>query len=274
MERNITIKSANVALSAVIHYPEAWNGEEQQRRFPLIVICHGFVGNRIGTNRLFVKAARYFSKQGFMVLRFDYAGCGESEGDYGSSGFDALIHQTRHVLDYALDIEGLSHERVIVLGHSLGGAVALATAAIDKRIKTLVLWAPVAHPFSDIIRITGKEVYEQAVIEGSADYLGYSFTSSFFESLSEHQPLREVKHISGDILLVHGTSDDVVPVDYSFLYQKLFWTRHDGQCDKEIIFQGDHTFSSGLSTTIAFDTTAHWLDNLEKRKRDWNGWMI
>lgn len=274
MERNITIRSADVELAAVIHYPEAWDGEQRQQRFPLIVICHGFIGNRIGTNRLFVKAARYFSKQGYMVLRFDYAGCGESGGDYGSSGFDAFIHQTRHVLDYALDIDGLNHERVIVLGHSLGGAVALATAAIDKRIKTLVLWAPVAHPFSDIIKITGKEVYDQAVIEGSVDYLGYSFTPSFFESLSQHQPLRDVKHISGDVLLVHGTSDETIPVDYSFLYQKLFWTRHDGQCDKEIIFQGDHTFSSDASTMFAFETTAQWLDNLEKRRRDWNGWMI
>ncbi|MBJ6362262.1 alpha/beta hydrolase [Paenibacillus sp. GCM10012307] len=274
MERTITIKSGQWNLAATLHYPEATDNSHNRERYPIIVICHGFVGSRIGTDRLFVKAAREFSKHGFMVLRFDYAGCGESDGEYGETGLDSFIEQTRYVLDYALDMDCVDPERVILLGHSLGGASALLTAVNDKRVKTLLLWAPVAHPYTDIVKITGRDVHDKAMTQGEADYLGYNLRPVFFESLTKYQPLRDLKDFNGDVLLVHGTSDDVIPVDYTFLYQKLFWTRYDGQCDKEVILQGDHTFSSQASLTVLLNSTVNWLLELERKKRDWNGWVI
>ncbi len=274
MQRHITIQSGHLELAATIHYPAVENEDDRPRRYPLIIICHGFVGNRIGADRLFVKAARKFSESGYFVIRFDYGGCGESTGDYGSTGLDSMIQQTRSVLDYVFDIDSIDPERVIVLGHSLGGAVALLTAAKDKRIRTLVLWAPVANPFNDIVKITGKKVYEDSVTNGYADYLGYCFKPEFFESLSRHHPFKEIKKFHGDVLLLHGTADDIIPVDYSFLYQKVFWMRSEGRCDKEIIFQADHTFSSGEAANEAVTRTIKWLQNIEKKKTEWYGWTI
>ncbi|MFD0587450.1 alpha/beta hydrolase family protein [Paenibacillus sp. GCM10027627] len=273
MERTITI-NGGYSLQATLHYPDSKACGNWSKRIPVVVICHGFVGNRIGKNRLFVNAARKLSGQGFLVLRFDYAGCGESTGDYGTTGFESWIDQTRFVLDYALAIEGVDLEKVTLLGHSLGGTTALLTAAIDKRVRSLVLWSPVAYPFKDIVGMTGRSIYEEAQIKGVADYLGYSLTSHFFASLERTQPFHAGLKFTGDVLLVHGTSDEIIPVDYSFLYQKLFWTRHDGQCDKEIILYGDHTFSSQESTRQLFDKTVDWLQNMERKKREWNSWMI
>ena len=274
MERHITIRSGDMELAATLHHPYVENGDDRACRYPLIVICHGFAGDRIGPDRLFVKAARAFSNAGYLVLRFDYGGCGESTGDYGATGLTSMIEQTRHVIDYALDIDWVDPERVIALGHHLGGAVALLTAARDKRIRTLVLWSPVAHPFNDIVKATGKTVYEQCVSQGSADYRGYVFKRSFFESLSEYHPFQDIRKFSGDVLLVHGTSDEVVPVDYSFLYQKVFWLRSEGQCEKEIILQADHTFSSGESARQAVAKTIEWLQYFSSKKKEWHGWSI
>ncbi|MEI7027956.1 alpha/beta hydrolase family protein [Paenibacillus sp. y28] len=274
MEHHIWIPAGETELAATLHYPTAQAGEGEAGRFPLIVICHGFVGSRVGVDRLFVKAAREFSSQGYMVLRFDFAGCGESHGDYGTGGLTSLIEQTRHVLDYALQKDSVDLARVILLGHSLGGAVALLTAARDKRVKTLALWAPVAHPFSDIVKITTKRVYEEAVSRGGADYLGYTLQPVFFESLTEYQPFQEVKKFSGDVLLVHGTADEIIPVDYTFLYQKVFWMRSEGQCEKEILFQADHTFSAGDSSRLAISKTLDWLNYTHNKKKEWHGWSI
>ena len=274
MEKHLTINGGQWELAATLHYPLNTTNDGPTSRYPIVVICHGFVGNRIGSDRLFVTTARQLAQQGYLVLRFDYAGCGESQRDYGATTMESWIQQTRYVLDYALDIDGVDHERVILLGHSLGGAVALLTAANDKRIRTLVLWSPVAHPFTDIVGIVGRELYDQAVKAGSSDYLSYSFYPGFFASLAANQPLREVSRFIGDVFLAHGTSDDVIPVDYTFLYQKLFWTRLEGRCDKEIIFQGDHTFSSRESRDILLDKTIAWLNEQETRKQEWNGWTI
>lgn len=276
MEHHITIRSGDLELAATLHYPVVEENRpcDYGAKFPLIVIAHGFVGSRIGVDRLFVKAARDFSSHGFMALRFDFGGCGESTGNYGSGGLDAMIEQTRHVLDYALSIDCVDPQRLILLGHSLGGAVSLLTAAADKRVKTLVMWSAVMHPFSDIVKITGKSVYEDAVKFGQSDYLGYRFTPAFFESLSNHHPLEQIRKFNGDVLLVHGTNDEVIPADYCFLYQKVFWLRSQGQCDKEVIFQANHTYSTAQAAEQAISKTREWLINLEKRKMDWQDWTI
>jgi dipeptidyl aminopeptidase/acylaminoacyl peptidase len=276
MEHHITIRSGDADLAATLHYPTNENESVQPgcERWPLLIICHGFIGNRVGVDRLFVKAAREFSAKGFLVLRFDFAGCGESTGDYGSGGLDAMIEQTRKVLDYATSIDCVDLSRVILLGHSLGGATALLTAAKDTRVKILVLWSPVAHPHNDIVRIVGIGEYERLQLGGSIDHQGYSFTSQFFQSLSHHQPLEQLRKFSGDVLLVHGTADEIIPVDYAPLYQKMFWLRKEGQCDLELIFQADHTYSSKDTTEQLFSKTYQWLSSLFKQNRDWNDWTI
>lgn len=91
MERNIIIRHNGEELTASIHYPSGGKGGTGRckDRVPLAVICHGFVGNRIGVDRIFVKAARELAADGYMVIRFDYAGCGESSGNYGSENMRA-----------------------------------------------------------------------------------------------------------------------------------------------------------------------------------------
>ncbi|MCL6456905.1 MAG: alpha/beta fold hydrolase [Gorillibacterium sp.] len=260
METTFIIRNGAWELAATYHRPD---GNTSVEPLPLVVICHGFVGSRIGVDRLFVKAARKWSEAGFAVLRFDYAGCGESEGDYGAGGLEAMVEQTRLVLDHALSMPGIQTDQVTLLGHSLGGAVAILTASSDVRVSRLVLWSPVANPFGDIVRIVGRDVYNQAISTGSADYLGYGLTAGFFHSLASHHPFQEARKFTGSIFLAHGTGDDVIPVDYSFLYQKIFRIRRGGSCDKEIIRDAGHTFSSAESMQHVITKTSNWLTGVK-----------
>lgn len=273
MERQITIRHRQEELTATIHYPQK-EADAGSRRVPLIIICHGFVGSRIGVDRLFVKTARELAQDGHMVIRFDYIGCGESSGSYGSEGLESMIAQTRTVLDYALSCTDVDPQRITLIGHSLGGAVALQTAVRDRRVKNIVLWSAVGYPFNDIVKITGRDVYDTAVKSGAADYLGYSFTPVFFESLAQGQPFQEALKFTGNVLVVHGTSDDIIPVDYAFLYQKVFWMRSEGRCDKEIIFQADHTYSAGPQRELLLKRTRDWLDEQEHIQQEWQHWSI
>lgn len=277
MERHIIIKHNQEDLTATIHYPSSKATKEERNnteRVPLIIICHGFVGNRIGVDRLFVKTARELAADGYMVVRFDYIGCGESTGDYGKEGLASMIDQTRTVLDYTMACADVDPTRVTLIGHSLGGAVAILTAGRDRRVKNLVLWASVGYPFNDIVKITGREVYDKAVKTGTSDYLGYELTPTFFESLAPFQPFQQANKFNGNVLVVHGTSDDDIPVDYAFLYQKVFWMRSEGRCDKEIIFQADHTFSSGAHRSQLLHRTKEWLNEQERHQHEWQNWMI
>lgn len=273
MERALTIGHGKLDLTATIHYPVADN-KTADCMMPLVILCHGFVGSRIGVDRLFVLAARELAAGGFLAIRFDYAGCGESGGVYGEHGIDSMIAQTRSVLDYALGLDCVDPMRVTLLGHSLGGAVALLTGTKDRRVKSLALWAPVCYPFNDILRIVGRGVYDETIKTGEADYLGYKLKPAFFESLQQHQPFREAPNFQGDVLLIHGTSDDTIPTDYSFLLEKTFWLRSEGRIDKNIMFQANHTFSEGVHKAELYRATTDWLDSHRKRQQDWQHWSI
>ncbi|AZN38642.1 alpha/beta hydrolase family protein [Paenibacillus albus] len=274
MNHPITIKSGDLNLSGVLQYPQCDPETKYAAKFPLVIICHGFIGNRMGTDRLFVEAAEKLTRNGYLVLRFDYGGCGESSGDYGSGGLDELIAQTRTVIDYASSLDLVDHERLTLIGHSLGGAVAVLTAARDNRVKSLVLWAPVAHPFLDIRNIIGAKAIKEIDTVGKTDHMHYEFTKRFTDSLAQYQPLTELSSYSGEVLIVHGTADMVIPVDYCFLYQKMFWLRKEGGCDKEVILQADHTFSSKASREQLFDISLRWINVVGKRRDDWSLWTI
>ncbi|ANS73186.1 permease [Paenibacillus yonginensis] len=276
MERQITIKVGQETIAASLHYPaeSALKEGRCKNRVPLALICHGFVGSRIGVDRLFVTTARELADAGYLVIRFDYLGCGESTGSYGREGLASMVAQTKAVLDYGISCGDVDPTQVTLIGHSLGGAVAVATAASDRRVKNLVLWSSVGYPFSDIVKITGRQLYDDSVKYGHADFLGYELTPVFFESLAAYQPFQEINKFQGNVLVVHGTSDDVIPVDYAFLYQKVLWTRQEGRCDKEIIFQANHTYSNSEHRAHLIKTTKEWLDGQEALQTQWQNWMI
>lgn len=273
MEKQLLLQHDGLELTATLHYPSFAepNGSGKKQA---IIICHGFIGSRIGVDRLFVKAARALAAQGSFVLRFDYGGCGESSGDYGALGFDSMVNQTRTAIDYVAGMDCVDPRRIVLLGHSLGGAVAIMTAVLDRRVKRLVLWSPVAYPFNDIVRIVGRDSYDEAVSKGGTDHAGYTLQPVFFESLMHHQPFQAAPRFGGDVLLVHGTSDELIPVDYSFLYQKVFWTRSDGICDKEIIFQAGHTYSRRQHQEEAIRLTSDWLVGVDRQQQEWQHWSI
>lgn len=270
MEHQRTVKTEHADLAVTLHYPAAKRGESH----PLLLICHGFTGSRIGVDRLFVQAARYFAEAGYLTIRFDYGGCGESTGDYGAGGIDRMMEQTRSMLDYALSLECVDLSRVTLIGHSLGGAVAVQTAARDKRVKRLILWAPVAHPLSDITRVIGTRVSKTISAEGTADYLGYQLTDRFIRSMAESHPLQETKQFRGDVIILHGAADDIIPSEAAFMYQKAFWLRSDGQSDKEILLQADHYFTGAENRQELFRLTRDWLDRQDPRRAEWNHWII
>lgn len=271
MELQRIVKTEDADLAVTMHYP---TGENKGETLPLILFCHGFTGTRIGVDRLFVQAARYFSEAGYLVVRFDYSGCGESSGSYGDGGMERLVKETRIMLDYTLSFDSVDLSRVTLIGHSLGGAVAVQTAFRDKRVKRLVLWAPVAHPLADIVRIIGPKAHREIVTGGKTDYLGYSLTDRFLQSLADSHPLQESRQVRGDVLVLHGAEDDIISSDAAHLYQKAFWLRSDGMSDKEILPRGDHSFTGQDTRATLFRLTADWLRIHDPRNGEWNHYVI
>jgi alpha-beta hydrolase superfamily lysophospholipase len=264
LANQLTIPWKGKTLTATIHNP--FGQKSIQKTFPLVIICHGFVGNRIGVDRLFVKTAKELTQDGYVVIRFDYSGCGESEGEYGKTGLDDLIEQTKTVIDYGSELPMINPDEITLLGHSLGGATAILTAARDSRVRKLILWAPVGQPLRDLSTIIGKETMDELDRSPYIDYQGYHLYNQFFHCLSRFSPIEEANSILGDVLLIHGSKDKDIPFSYSHQYDETFSKREHGSSVCKIIEGANHTFSNSTHFNELITTTRRWLTVQDGRK--------
>jgi len=128
MEQAIGFSSDGLALKGVLHVPE---GATQPR--PAIILCHGFGGSCRGAGH--PELAQALARAGYVVLRFDFRGCGQSEGARGSVICREEADDLRRAVDFLATREEIDRNRIGVIGASLGGSVAIYVAATDKRLK-------------------------------------------------------------------------------------------------------------------------------------------
>jgi esterase/lipase len=244
-------------LSAVLHKPD-----HQQQPSPAIIFVHGFIGSKVGEHRMFVKAANYFSNKGFVCFRFDFSGCGESEGDYKDVTVSKQINELKSAIHYVSQMIEVDPNNIIIIGHSLGGALTALTAYQFPLIKDIILWSPVANPYTDITSITGKEAEHTAQIQGYSDYKGFLLSKSFFNDLKNHQPLKTIQSFPGSVFVVHGTNDEDIPCQHAESYiQALPETEHQ-KFGYSFINEADHTFSNTKWENELFNKSFDWLQTV------------
>jgi pimeloyl-ACP methyl ester carboxylesterase len=125
-----------------------------------VIVCHGFDKRGFHGVRLFRDMAEAACRQGgFVSLVFDFRGCGKSSGEFGY-GWDEQ-KDLEAAMEFLLSRPEVRRDGgVCVVGHSLGGAVALYVAERDKRVKGVALWAvPHDHAYNIrrfVIRSRGR----------------------------------------------------------------------------------------------------------------------
>jgi pimeloyl-ACP methyl ester carboxylesterase len=149
-----------------------------------VLLCHGNGGN-IGDR---VPHLALLTAAGFDVLAFDYRGYGRSSGrpTEQGTGLDALAARAA-----LLRREGVDPERVLYLGESLGGAVALALA--------------LEHPPAGLIL--------QSAFTSVRDVARFHYPFLPAALVPDAYPsLRLIPGLRAPLLVLHGDRDDIVPL--------------------------------------------------------------
>ncbi len=133
MEQRVSFESQGLRLAGVVHLPEGLKAGERRAGFLLL---HGFGSNKEGTGMIAV--ARLLAALGYVALRFDMRGCGESEGTRGRVICLEQVDDTRSALNFLAQRKEIQPERIAVLGHSFGAAVAVYSAGVEPRIAACV----------------------------------------------------------------------------------------------------------------------------------------
>jgi pimeloyl-ACP methyl ester carboxylesterase len=103
----------------------------------IIVLCHGFGGNRLTVSPV----ARMLQGHGFGVLMFEFRAHGRSAGDLSTWGW-LETNDLLGALDYLQRRPDVDITRIGVMGYSLGGQVALRTAAVSPLIRAIAAEGP------------------------------------------------------------------------------------------------------------------------------------
>ena len=188
---------------------------------------------------------------GFLTVIFNFRGAGESEGDFDMRGW---TRDLKAVLDYVCGMTEVNPKNLALVGFSAGAAAAICVAARDPRVSSVVSCAcpTVSRIGTDrgLAQRMIAEFREVGIIKDD------DFPPSLEDWMAGFNHVYSVEWVSRlaprPILLIHGTDDDIVPVDSS---RDLF---HSAKEPKELIIIQSAGHQLRLSER-AMDAALDWL---------------
>jgi pimeloyl-ACP methyl ester carboxylesterase len=204
------------------------------------VCCHGFISDKSGS---YERRCRRAASEGYNAVRFDFRGCGESDGDFVDQTLSSRIADLRSVLDF------FEVESSILFGSSFGAKTAFHTAVDDDRIRGIVGRAPVTYnrSFADkraVVRDEGQFEYET----------GHVIDDRFFDDFDRYSFTDVATTVSSPVALFHGRDDESVPLRDSLDATAAFET--DVLLD---VFHGEgHLFSEEAEARM-LEVVFDWL---------------
>jgi len=189
------------------------------------------------------------------VLRFDFTGLGESEGDFSDTNFSSNV---RDLIEAARFMEREYSPPRILIGHSLGGSAILMAAG---RIPSCRAVATIAAP-SDPAHITrmiagSREKIEQ---DGSAEILlaGRSFRirKQFLDDLQGTNLPDAIRDLGRALLIFHSPLDETVAIHHAArIYEAARHPKSFISLD-----QADHLLSNEADSRYVGTVIAAWAD--------------
>ncbi len=187
-----------------------------------LLLCHGNYGN-ISYN---LERIRFHHSLGFSVLAFDYRGYGLSEGPYPSE--QSTYTDAEAAWQYLINQRQISPEQITVLGHSMGGAIAIELAIRQPGMARLIVKSSFTTMRDAIL---AKALYHLFPIE--------QLLTEPFDSLSK------VSQLQMPVLYVHGDQDSDIPFELSQALHdaspeaKLIWLAPGATHNNISAIQGD-----------------------------------
>jgi len=185
----------------------AFHGE-QRGSGRLVIIGHGVTGNK---DRPWAEAlASAIAASGTPALRFSFSGNGGSEGEFRDSTISKEVQDLNAVIDAA---SAAGYDDIVYAGHSMGGAVGVLSAAQDPRIKRLISLAGMVYTEKFARVEFGDAVPDQGFMWDDEDC---PLSTTFVHDMNAiGDVLDRAAQITVPWLLIHGSEDDVVPIQES-----------------------------------------------------------
>ncbi len=155
--------------------------------------------------------SRALSAKGIAVLRFDFTGLGESEGDFEETNFSTNVSDLICAADYLKENYG---EAQIIIGHSLGGAAVLMAASKLSYIKAIATIGAPADPVhvKHLFQNSVEQIEQTGEAEVSLGGRPFTIKKQFVEDLEDYEKFDVIKKLKRPLLVMHSPQDDIVDI--------------------------------------------------------------
>lgn len=199
-------------LAAILDTPES---EETRAR---AIFAHCFTCSK--DLRAVRAISRALSDEGIAVLRFDFTGLGESEGEFEDSNFSSNVSDIVSAAEFLTDQQSGPS---ILIGHSLGGAAVLRAAERLDSVKAVATIGAPADPehVTHLLSSSEQEIEESGEAEVTLAGRTFKFKKQFLDDLRDGSIDGCVSDLNRALMIFHSPVDEIVPVANAAILYKL-----------------------------------------------------
>lgn len=175
-----------------------------------ILFAHCFTCNK---NFLAVKnISRALTVKGFGVLRFDFTGLGESEGDFADSNFSGNVEDLVSASSY---LEENYKAPSLLIGHSLGGAAVLfASTLLDSVFAVATIGSPshIGH-VKNLLKNDIEDINKNGIAEVNIGGRNFNIKKQFLDDLENNDLPDIIANLNKSLLILHSPQDTIVGIN-------------------------------------------------------------
>lgn len=199
------------------------------------------------------RIARALAKKGIAVLRFDFTGLGNSDGDFANTNFSS------NVADLVAAARALEKDYLppsLIIGHSLGGAAVLQAVKEIPSLKAVVtLAAPataehVKHLFCSV----ESDISEKGEAKVAIGMREFNIKKQLIDDLDQHNDTQHIRKLGVPLLVFHSPVDSIVNIsEASKIYQAAMHPKSFISLDN-----ADHLLSNKDDAEYVATTMSAW----------------
>ena len=196
---------------------------------PCLIYLHGNSGSQL-EGRYLVKI---FIPLGISVFCFDFAGSGNSEGDFVSLGYYEKYDVTA-AMDYLREKHDVN--KIIIWGRSMGAVTGIFSLSIHQDIAAAVLDSPFATLHDEIFALADEYHLRFILSLGLYDKIRNTALEKANFNVDDVNPIHEVPNCFSPLFLIHAKDDTTIPIDSSL---KIF-EEYLPKVKQFHVVEGDH----------------------------------
>lgn len=245
---SMTFQSRNgEPLSARLELPEG-----EQRYGAIFAHCFTCSKDIAAATRI----SRSLSRQGVAVLRFDFTGLGQSEGEFSDTNFTSNVDDLLAAEECMRDIRKIPVR--LLIGHSLGGAAVLAAAAQIKDVEAVATIGAPCDPAHVIENFKAdiKKIESDGFANVTLGHRTLKIKKQFLDDLENQDSRQTLKELRKALLIFHSPQDQIVGIENA---QEIYLNSHHPK--SFISLDGaDHLLTNKKDSEYVGNVLAAWAD--------------